>query len=119
MAVWTEFLITNPLGQHDAEDLALLLQANGKAGGALVSHMIPGALTHTLEARGMLTWRQFATHFWDWVVSSPAAMHILNSSRAATKEDLHALNVPGAWLADLLYTQIKQLLPPPGRPPEV
>ena len=81
--------------------------------------MLPGALAQTLASRNMLTWRQFATNFWDWVVSSPAAMHILNSTRAATNDDLQLLNVPGAWLADLLYTQIKQLLPPPGRKPKV
>ena len=41
-------------------------------------------------------------------------MHVLNASRAATKEDVQQLNVPGAWLADLLYTQIKQMIPDPG-----
>ena len=52
--------------------------------------------------------------FWDWVVSSPAAMHSLNATRAAIKDDVQLLNVPGAWLADLLYAQIKQMLPVPG-----
>ena len=73
-------------------------------------NMLHGSLANELSARQMLRWQDFARNFWDWAVGCPAALHILNASSAATNKDIKVLNVPGAWIADLLFTLLRQLL---------